>query len=67
MEKLSTVLSTVQALFGAERNRGNLRVKDKNEKVKLSLFSDDTLVGITDSKYPIRKLLERTNNFSKTT
>ena len=37
----------------------------RKEEVKLSLFADDMIIYIDNSKYATRKLLELINEFSK--
>jgi hypothetical protein len=41
------------------------RIQIGNEEVKLSLFADDMIVYIKDSKYSTREFLHLINNFSK--
>jgi len=42
-------------------------IQIKKEKVKISLFADDTIVYLSDSKSSTRELLKLINNFSKVT
>ena len=67
---MSTVTTIIQHSFGSpsysnQRQKEIKGIKIGIEEVKLSLFADDMMLYIENSKDHIRKLLELISEFSK--
>ena len=68
--RFSTLTTIIQHSFGSfsHSNQGrkrNKRIQIGKEEVKLSLFADDMILYIENSKDATRKLLELINEFGK--
>ena len=67
---MPTLITTIQHSFGSfshsnQRRERNKRNQIGKEEVKLSLFADDMILYIENSKDSTRKLLELINEYSK--
>ena len=59
--------SSVSPSYGNQGRKRNKGIQIGKEEVKLSLFADNMILYIENSKDSIRKLLEVTSEFSKVT
>ena len=67
---MPTFTITIQLSFGSfghsnQSRKRNKRIQIGKEEVKLSLFADDMILYIENSKDATRKLLELINEYSK--
>ena len=67
---MSTLSTIIQHSFGSpsdgkQRRKRNKIIQIGKEEVKLSLFADDVILYIENSKDATRKLLELINEFGK--
>ena len=67
--RVFTLTTTIQHSFGglshSNQRRNKTKVIQIGKEVKLSLFADDMILYIENSKYTIRKLLQLINEYSK--
>ena len=68
--RMSTLITIIQNSFwspshGNQRKKRNKRIQIEKEEIKLSLFADDMILYLENSKNATRKLLELINEFGK--